>query len=62
MFILKKKCSLEIIKSLKHDNINICVYALNWNNHAKLYLPSTFQTSGIELLSPKIETKYTSHF
>ena len=25
--------------------------------HAKLYLPSTFQTSDIELLSPKIETK-----
>ena len=23
--------------------------------------PSTFQTSDIELLSPKIETEYTSH-
>ena len=34
----------------------ICVYALNRNNQAKLYLPSTFQTSDIELLSPKIET------
>ena len=34
----------------------ICVYALNRNNHGNLYLPSTFQTSDIELLSPKIET------
>ena len=38
----------------------ICVYVFNRNKHAKLYLPSTFQTSDIELLSPKIETYYTS--
>ena len=43
-------------KSIKCDNINICVYALNRNKHAKLHLPSTFQTSDIELLSQKIET------
>ena len=36
----------------------ICVNALNRNKHAKLYLPSTFQTSDIELLSPKKETYY----
>ena len=29
--------------------------------NAKLYLPSMFQTSDIELLRPKIETKYTNH-
>ena len=34
----------------------ICVYALNMNNQAKLCLPSTFQTSDIELLNTKIET------
>ena len=33
----------------------ICVYALNRNKHAKLYLPITFQTSDIELLSPKLK-------
>ena len=33
----------------------ICVYALNRNKYAKLYLPSTFQTSNIELLSPKLK-------
>ena len=27
-----------------------------WNKTVKLYLPSTFQTSDIELLSIKIET------
>ena len=27
----------------------IFVYAFNWNKTAKLYLPSTFQTSDIEL-------------
>ena len=37
-----------------HTAINF-VYAFNWNKTAKLYLPSTFQTSDIELLSPKIE-------
>ena len=36
------------------------VYALNRNKRAKLYLPSTFQTSDAELLSQKIETEYTS--
>ena len=30
--------------------------ALNRNNQAKLYLPRTFQTSDIKLLSTKIET------
>ena len=39
----------------------ICVYALNRNKHAELYLPNMFQTSDIELLSPKIEiTTYIS--
>ena len=50
-------------KSLNHSSMTtliICFYVLNWDNHAKLYLPSTFQTSDVELLSPKIETKYTS--
>ena len=31
------------------------VYALNRNNPVKVYLPSTFQTSDIELMIPKIE-------
>ena len=31
------------------------VYAFNWNKTAKLYLPSMFQTSDIELLSPKLK-------
>ena len=39
----------------------ICVYAFNRNKHFILYIPSTFQTSDIELLSPKINTEYTSH-
>ena len=38
-----------------------CVCVLNKSKDAKLYLPSTFQTSDIELLSPKIETSYSSH-
>ena len=43
-------------KSFNHDNINkIFVYAFNRNKIAKLYLPSTFQTSDIELLSPKLK-------
>ena len=33
----------------------ICVYALNRNKHAKLYLLSTIQTSDIELLSQKLK-------
>ena len=33
----------------------ICVYALNRNKLAKLYLPSMFQTSDIELLSQKFK-------
>ena len=33
----------------------ICVYALNRNKIAELYVPSTFQTSDIELLSPKLK-------
>ena len=33
----------------------ICVYVLNRNKPDKLYLPSTFQTSDIELLSPKLK-------
>ena len=33
----------------------ICVYALNRNNRAKLYLASTFHTSGLELLIPKLK-------
>ena len=42
-----------------HSTVTILilfVYAFNRNIIAKLYLPSTFQTSDIELLSPKIET------
>ena len=31
------------------------VYAFNRNKIAKLYLPGTFKTSDIELVSPKIE-------
>ena len=38
----------------------ICVYVLNRNKHAKLYLPSTFQTSDIELLSPNIHLTKSS--
>ena len=46
------KHTLQVKKSLKHDNINnLC--ALRRNDQAKLYLPTTFQTSDIELLSPK---------
>ena len=33
----------------------ICVYALNRNKHAELYIPCMFQTSDIELLTFKIE-------
>ena len=33
----------------------IWVYALNRNKHAKLYLPSTFQTSDIELLTQQLK-------
>ena len=33
----------------------ICVYALNRNKHAKLYLPSTFQTSDIDPLAKILE-------
>ena len=32
------------------------VYAYSRNKNAKFYLPSTFQTSDIEVLGPKIET------
>ena len=32
-----------------------CVNALHRNKHAKLYLPSKFQTSDIELLSQKLK-------
>ena len=33
----------------------ICVYALNRNKRAELYIQSMFQTSDIELLSPKLK-------
>ena len=33
----------------------ISVYALSRNNHRKLYLPSTSQTSDIELLTQKLK-------
>ena len=33
----------------------ILVYAFNRNKSAKVYLPSKFQTSDIELLSPKLK-------
>ena len=36
--------------------LKFCVDDLNMNNHAKLYLTSTFQTSDIELLGQKIQT------
>ena len=52
---VKLKHTLKVIKSLKRDNINHLFYALNRNEHAELYLPSMFQTSDIELLSPKNE-------
>ena len=35
--------------------MTIFVYEFNRNKNAKLYLPSTFQTSDIELLGSKIE-------
>ena len=48
-------------KIIKHDNINnLCLY-LKLEQLCKLYFPGTFQTSDIEILSPKIVTKYTSH-
>ena len=48
------KRMLQVIKSFhKGDNIKICVYAINRNKHAELLLPSTLQTSDIELLSPQ---------
>ena len=53
------KCTLQVIESFNRDNINILiifVYVFNRNKIAKLYFLSTFQTSDIELLSPKIET------
>ena len=39
----------------------IYLFMLLMGKNAKLYLLSTFQASDIELLSPRIETKYTSH-
>ena len=33
----------------------IFVYAFSMNKHFNLYLPSTFQASDIELLSPKVK-------
>ena len=33
----------------------VCIYALNRKKHAKLNLPSTFQTSDIELLNQKMK-------
>ena len=38
----------------------VCVYAFNRNKHAKLYLPGTFQTSDIELLSSKFNIHLTA--
>ena len=52
----KLKCALQVTESLKRDNINTFVYAFNRNKNAKLYLPSTFQKSDLEVLGPKIET------
>ena len=43
------------MKSLKRDNISYLCFCLKRKKHAKLYLPSTFQTSDIELLSKKIK-------
>ena len=56
---IKMHTRLQVIKSFNRDNIIIFVYNFNWNKTAKLYLPSTFQTSDIELLSPKIEPQNT---
>ena len=33
----------------------ICIYVFNRNKHAKIYLPSTFQTSDIEPLRTKLK-------
>ena len=44
-----------IVAFSKNTTIITFVYALNTNKNAISYLPSTFQTSDIELLSPKIE-------
>ena len=49
------KLALQVIKSLKRDNINKYKFCF-FNNHAKLNLPSMFQSSDIEPPSPKIET------
>ena len=58
------ECLMNIYTTYKLYLLTILitgVYALNRNNHAKLYLPSKFHTSDMELLSPKIETQKTSH-
>ena len=42
-------------KSLKRDNINKLCLCLKEKQKGQIITPSTFQTSDIELLSPKIE-------
>ena len=45
--------------NILHSSVTILiiyVYALNRNKTAELYVPSTFQTSDIEILSPKLKT------
>ena len=53
---LNIKNALQVIKSLKCDNIiNLCLCFINRNKIAELYVPSTFQTSDIELQCKKLK-------
>ena len=51
--IKMRNASYKIIQPWQY--YSFFLYALNRNNHAELYLPGTFQTSDIELLSPKLK-------
>ena len=42
---------LQVIKSLKRHNINSLCLCLKQEQMCKLYIPSMFQTSDIEILS-----------
>ena len=47
---------VQLFKLSTKDILIIYVYSLNRNQHAKLYPPSTFQSSDIKLLSSKHES------